>query len=74
MDGFFVFGFIAAAVGGLESPLGAVVAGLMIGLAQQFLLDYAPSGVSSFAPVIILVVALMIRPQGLFSSVKARRV
>ena len=74
MDGFFVFGFIAAAVGGLESPLGAVVAGLMIGLVQQFLQDYAPSGISSFAPVIILVVALMIRPQGLFSTTKARRV
>ncbi len=74
MDGFFVFGFIAAAVGGLESPVGAVVSGLLIGLAQQFLLDYAPSGLSSFAPVVILVVALMIRPQGLFTTTKARRV
>jgi len=74
MDGFFVFGFIAAAVGGLESPVGAIVSGLLIGLAQQFLLDYAPSGLSSFAPVVILVVALMIRPQGLFTTTKARRV
>lgn len=74
MDGFFVFGFIAAAVGGLESPVGAVVSGLLIGLAQQFLLDYAPSGLSSFAPVVILVVVLMIRPHGLFTTTKARRV
>ncbi len=74
MDGFFVFGFIAAAVGGLESPIGSVVAGLLIGVVQQFLIDYAPGGLSSFAPVVILVVALMIRPQGLFTTTKARRV
>ena len=38
MDGIFVAGFIAAAVGGLESPIGAVCGGLLIGLAEQFIL------------------------------------
>ena len=74
MDVYFVFGFIAAAVGGLESPLGAVVAGVLIGVLQQFIVDYAPPSWASFSPVLILVVALMIRPQGLFSKQKARRV
>ena len=31
MDGIFAFGFIAAAIGGLESPVGAIVAGVVLG-------------------------------------------
>ena len=33
MDGIFAFGFIAAAIGGLESPVGAIVAGVTLGIA-----------------------------------------
>ena len=32
MDGIFAFGFIAAAIGGLESPVGALVAGVAFGI------------------------------------------
>jgi branched-chain amino acid transport system permease protein len=74
MDGIFVAGFIAAAVGGLESPIGAVAGGLLIGLAEQFILSYWSPNVAPLGGIIILVVALMIRPQGLFSKTAGRRV
>jgi branched-chain amino acid transport system permease protein len=74
MDGIFVAGFIAAAIGGLESPIGAVAGGLLIGLAEQFILAYWSPNVAPLGGIIILVVALMIRPQGLFSKTVSRRV
>lgn len=74
MDGIFVAGFIAAAVGGLESPIGAVAGGLLIGLAEQFILSYWSPNVAPLGGIIILVVALMIRPQGLFTKSAGRRV
>jgi len=74
MDGIFVAGLIAAAVGGLESPIGAVAGGLLIGLAEQFILAYWSPNVAPLGGIIILVLALMIRPQGLFSKSVSRRV
>lgn len=74
MDGIFVAGFIAATVGGLESPIGAVVGGLLLGLAEQFILSYWSPNVAPLGGIIILVVVLMIRPQGLFTKRVARRV
>ena len=74
MNGIFIAGFIAAAVGGLESPLGAVAGGLLIGLAEQFILAYWSPDVAPLAGVIILVIALMIRPQGIFTRHVSRRV
>jgi len=74
MDGIFVAGFIAAAVGGLESPIGAVAGGLLIGLAEQFILSYWSPNVAPLGGIIILVVALTIRPQGLFTKTAGRRV
>jgi branched-chain amino acid transport system permease protein len=74
MDGIFVAGFIAAAIGGLESPMGAVAGGLLIGLAEQFILAYWSPNVAPLGGIIILVVALMVRPQGLFTKRMSRRV
>lgn len=74
MDGIFVAGFIAAAVGGLESPVGAVAGGLLIGLAEQFILAYWSPNVAPLGGIIILVIALMIRPQGIFTRSVGRRV
>jgi branched-chain amino acid transport system permease protein len=74
MDGVFVAGFIAAAVGGLESPIGAIAGGLLIGLAEQFILAYWTPDVAPLGGVIILVIALMIRPQGIFTKSVGRRV
>ena len=76
MDSIFVFGFTAAVIGGLDSPVGAVTGGLLLGLALSYAGGYLPSG-ANLVPVValgILVVVLMVRPDGLFSATKVRRV
>ena len=76
MDTIFVFGFTAAVIGGLDSPVGAVVGGLLLGLALSYAGGYLPSG-ASLVPLValgILVVVLMVRPGGLFSATRVRRV
>jgi branched-chain amino acid transport system permease protein len=74
MDGIFAFGFIAAAVGGLDSPVGAIVAGVGIGIILQFVGDYLNSNAIILVSLAILIVSLMVRPYGLFSKSTARRV
>jgi len=76
MDTIFVFGFTAAVIGGLDSPVGAVTGGLLLGLALSYAGGYLPSG-ANLVPVValgILVVVLMVRTDGLFSATKVRRV
>jgi branched-chain amino acid transport system permease protein len=76
MDTIFVFGFTAAVIGGLDSAVGAVAGGLLLGLALSYAGGYLPSG-ASLVPVValgILVVVLMVRPDGLFSATQVRRV
>jgi branched-chain amino acid transport system permease protein len=76
MDTIFVFGFTAAVIGGLDSPVGAVTGGLLLGLALSYAGGYLPSG-ANLVPVVafgILVLVLMVRPDGLFSATKVRRV
>jgi branched-chain amino acid transport system permease protein len=76
MDTIFVFGFTAAVIGGLDSPVGAVTGGLLLGLALSYAGGYLPSG-ASLVPLValgILVVVLMVRPDGLFSATQVRRV
>jgi branched-chain amino acid transport system permease protein len=74
MDGIFAFGFIAAAVGGLESPVGAIVAGVGMGVILQFVGDYVNSNDVILVALIILIVSLMVRPNGIFTPSTARRV
>lgn len=76
MDAVIVYGFVAAVLGGLDSPGGAVVGGLTIGLALSYVSGFLPGG-SALVPVaalLILVVVLLVRPQGLFARAAARRV
>ena len=74
MDGIFAFGFIAAAVGGLDSPVGAIVAGVSMGIILQFVGDFLNSNAIIVTALIILIISLMIRPNGLFAKSTARRV
>jgi branched-chain amino acid transport system permease protein len=74
LDGAFVLGFIAAAIGGLESPWGALLSGLAIGMMESFVQDYLNSNYVTVLTLALLVVVLMIRPQGVFTRRTARRV
>lgn len=74
MDAILVFGFTAAVIGGLDSPAGAVIGGLLLGLALSYVGGYLGSQVTTLVALGILVVVLMIRPAGIFSRAGVRRV
>ncbi|MEU3269830.1 branched-chain amino acid ABC transporter permease [Saccharomonospora sp. NPDC006951] len=74
MDAVIVYGFVAAVLGGLDSPAGAVAGGLIIGLALSYVSGYLGSELVTLAALAILVAVLLIRPKGLFSRVAERRV
>ncbi|TKG73226.1 branched-chain amino acid ABC transporter permease [Prauserella endophytica] len=80
-------GFIALAafpamiLGGMDSPAGAVLGGLVIGLAealtrgyQDELFSWAGSNVSVIVPYLLMIVILLIRPYGLLGTKEVRRV
>jgi branched-chain amino acid transport system permease protein len=73
-DPILIIGFVAAVLGGLDSPPGAVVGGLVLGLALSYVSGYEGASLVPLAALAILVVVLMIRPTGLFSATKERRV
>lgn len=74
MDTVIVYGFVAAVLGGLDSPGGAVVGGLAIGLGLSYVTGYLGSELVPLAALAALVVVLLVRPQGLFARAAARRV
>jgi branched-chain amino acid transport system permease protein len=75
MDSLIVFGFVAAVLGGLDSPIGAIVGGLLLGLALSYVSGYVERGSAlvNVAALVILMVVLLVRPGGLFASTVARR-
>ena len=60
--------------GGLESPVGALVGGLITGLCISYVGGYLGSGVEPAGALVLLIAALMVRPEGIFSRPPARRV
>ena len=77
MQPILVYAFAAAALGGLESPAGAIVGGAAIGVFLTLVVGYVPEISSElqlpFAFAVLLGV-LLIRPSGLFGRREVRRV
>ena len=72
-----VYAFAAAALGGLESPVGAIVGGLGIGVFQQLMIAYVPAISSELQPpfaFVVLLGILLIKPSGLFGHREVQRV
>lgn len=67
-------GFTAAVLGGLNSPSGAIVGGLLIGVIESVAAGYLPSGYKDAIAFGILFLVLLVRPQGLLRSISAARV
>ncbi len=66
-----VYAFVAATIGGLSSPGGALLGGVLVGVGQSMIGGYVPGvdGVLAF-PVLVgaMVVMLYLRPHGLFGE------
>ena len=74
MDIVFVSSFTAAVVGGLDSAIGAVAGGLIVGLLLSYVSGYLGATVAPIAVLVLLVAILLGRPGGLFSRSAARAV
>ncbi len=73
--------FPAIILGGLDSPLGAVVGGMIIGVAQVMTggyissyFDFLGPEFADVVPYLIMIVVLLVRPFGLFGTREVRRV
>ena len=73
--------FPAMIVGGLDSPVGAVIGGIIIGLTQSLtsgyqddLLPWAGQNLAAVMPYVVMILILMVRPYGLFGTPEVRRI
>jgi branched-chain amino acid transport system permease protein len=76
MQGVIVYAFAAAVLGGIDSPLGAVVGGLTLGVALALIGAYLPAlaDLRLALSLLLIVVLLVVRPSGLFGRQHLQRV
>ena len=60
--------FAAAILGGTGSLVGAVIGGLLVGLAENLSLLFISAGYKTAMPFLVLLAVLLLRPQGLFGE------
>lgn len=69
--------FPAIVLGGLGSPVGAVVGGVVIGVVQTLTAGYAPDSLGAnfyaVAPYVVMIAVLLVKPYGLFGSAPPER-
>jgi branched-chain amino acid transport system permease protein len=70
--------FPVVILGGLDSILGAIVGGLIVGLVENLAAGYLDplvgGGTKDFAPYVLMILMLMIRPYGIFGKRRIERV
>ncbi len=77
MQTIIIYAFAAAVLGGIESPLGAVVGGLVVGVTINLAGAYMPGvggDLQLAVGLAIIIAVLLIRPNGLFGRAAVRRV
>ena len=63
-----IFGFVAAVLGGMGSTPGALAGGIIAGVLQQMVGGYISSAAQHGMAFALLVLILVVRPQGLFGQ------
>lgn len=71
-DMLFVYAFTVAVVGGLDSPVGALLGGFVVGVLITLVTGYIGATVAPIAVLVVLVVVLLVKPGGIFSVKEAR--
>jgi len=76
MQQILVFAFAAAALGGFDSVVGAVVGGMIVGVADALTIGYvhALRGIDLLVPFGLILLVLLFRPAGLFGTTRVERV
>lgn len=67
-------GFAALVLGGLGSPLGAVIGGLLLGLSEAFAAGYLSSTYKDAVALLLMIAVLLLRPGGILGHAGAERV
>lgn len=75
MSGVLIYGMAAALLGGIDSPPGAVIGGVLVGVAENLLGAYVTGTELKLTVALVLIVGvLLLRPQGLIGRKTAARV
>ena len=75
MSGILLYAFAAALLGGIDSPAGAVVGGLVVGVLENVLGAFVIGNELKLVVALVLIVGvLLVRPSGFFGSVQVSRV
>jgi len=75
MTGILLYAFAAALLGGIDSPLGAVVGGFAVGVLENVLGSFViGSELKRSVALVLIVGVLLIRPSGFFGKVSVTRV
>lgn len=72
-----IYAFAAAVLGGIDSPLGAVVGGLVLGVLLNLIgvyVDFVGAELKLPVALLVILVVLLVRPAGLFGRTEVRRV
>lgn len=72
-----IYGLAAATLGGLDSPGGAVLGGLIVGVSENLAgtyIEFIGSDLKVLVPLLIIVMVLMVKPTGLFGTREVARV
>lgn len=67
-------GFAAAVIGGFDSLKGALLGGLILGVAETLAAGYVSSAMKNAVSFLLIFIVLLYRPQGLFPEAKIRDV
>jgi branched-chain amino acid transport system permease protein len=75
MGGVLLYAFTGALLGGITSPVGAVVGGLIVGVTENLVGTYlVPSQLKLTVALALIILVLVFRPHGLFGTAIVRRV
>lgn len=66
--------YAVAIVGGLQSGLGVLVGGLLLGLSEQFTARYVSTGYKDTPGFVLLIFILLVKPSGLFGKKSIKKV
>jgi branched-chain amino acid transport system permease protein len=69
-----LYAFIAAIIGGFNQVRGAIAGGLVLGVVDNFAAAYLSSQYRTAIPLLILIVVVLVRPQGMFGRIEERTV
>ncbi|MDQ3067620.1 MAG: branched-chain amino acid ABC transporter permease [Actinomycetota bacterium] len=77
MQAILIYAFAAAVLGGIDSPLGAVAGGLLLGVGLNLIgayVDFVGADLRLPVALLVILVVLLVRPAGLFGKAVTRRV